>query len=80
MLVQASEAAGAHRFTSRTAMEWLKVYPGDLEANLMLSKALYADGEPEQALDNLKALCTQDPEFIAAWQLAAALFPDGSQE
>ena len=78
--MQASEAAGTHRFTNRTAMEWLKVYPGDLEANLMLSKALYADGEPEQALDNLKALCTQDPEFIAAWQLAAALFPDGSQE
>ena len=79
-VVRSAETAGAHRFVLRTVTEWLKVYPGDLEANLLQCKATAAEGKIDQANDLLKKILAYDPEYVAAWQLGAELFPAGSQE
>ncbi|MCD4672618.1 MAG: tetratricopeptide repeat protein [Anaerolineaceae bacterium] len=78
VVLRAAQSVNAYRFTRQATMEWLSIYPGDLEINLWLAKALIGEGRLEQALEIIEKLCAIDPEYTAVWRLAAELYAPGS--
>ena len=78
VVLRAAQSVNAYRFTRQAAMEWLSIYPGDLMFNLWLAKGLIGEGRIEQALEIIEKLCSLDPEYAAAWRLAAELYEPGS--
>lgn len=75
----AAQSAQANSFARKTAQEWLRIYPGDLEVNLLLCKALLGERRTEQAYALLEKICLLDPQYVAAWQLSAEVSQPGSQ-
>lgn len=72
-VIQAGLDSRSFRFVRQAALQWLALYPGDLEVNLALAQALAGDGKKSQAISILNRLVRYDPEFGAAWQLLANL-------
>ncbi len=70
-LLEAALIARSQRFARQAALNWLAIYPGDLEVNLILAKALLGDGKEQQALSLLEKLSHLDPEFGPAWTALA---------
>ncbi len=70
----------AHRadFARQIAMDWLAVWPGDLEVQLMLARAEMEIGALDSASQRLKDIAIIDPEATPAYQmLASALRSQG---
>jgi tetratricopeptide (TPR) repeat protein len=74
VMLRAAQSVNAYRFSRQAAMEWLSIYPNDLEINFWLAKALIGEGRIEQALEIIEKLCAIDPEYAAPWRLAAELY------
>ncbi|MHC1784566.1 MAG: C25 family cysteine peptidase [Anaerolineaceae bacterium] len=68
-LIKAGFETGSYRFARQTSLTWLGIFPGDLEINLLLAKALYAENNTDQTLPILQKLTRLDPEFSAAFDL-----------
>lgn len=75
------------RFARQLVLDWLAIYPGDLQAGLYYAQALageelrFLDGRksaPERPRANniLQGLCEADPEFLEAVEVWAALEED----
>ena len=70
----------AHRadFARQIAMDWLAVWPGDLDVQVMLARAEMEIGALDSATQRLKDIVILDPEATAAYQmLASALRSQG---
>jgi hypothetical protein len=68
-VLQAALTAGETHFIRRSTLAWLAAYPGDLPVKLVRAKALIAEGQHQQAMPILQAICRMDPEFIEAQEL-----------
>ncbi|HSV85952.1 MAG TPA: C25 family cysteine peptidase [Levilinea sp.] len=73
LILHAGLASHSFRFVRQAALNWLAVYPGDLETSLLLAQALAGDGKKSQAISILNRLVRSDPEYTDAWQLLAVL-------
>ena len=78
IVLRAAQSVNAYRFTRQAAMEWLSIYPSDMEINLWLAKGLIGEGRIDQALEIIEKLCAIDPEYAAPLRLAAELYEPGS--
>jgi tetratricopeptide (TPR) repeat protein len=76
-LLKAGFETGSYRFARQTSLTWLGVFPGDLEVNLLLAKALYAENNFDQALPILEKITRMDPEFIEALELFSRVVKAG---
>jgi tetratricopeptide (TPR) repeat protein len=70
-LISAGFETGSYRFSRQTSLTWLGTFPGDLEINLSLAKALYAENNIDQTLPILEKLTKLDPEYSEAFDLLA---------
>ena len=59
------------RFARQIAQDWVKIYPGDLEVNFLLSKALLGEADRSAAVEILKMVCRRDPEYYEAMETLA---------
>ncbi len=71
-LIQAARIAGRHDFARKLAAEWLALWPGDHDIQLLLAQAEVEVGLNRPASARLAALLTADPEFVEAYDLLAA--------
>lgn len=65
--------ANAWRFARDILLEWLGLYPGDLQAGLFYAQALLGEGNFAQAGSILEGLYRADPEFVAVVETALSL-------
>jgi tetratricopeptide (TPR) repeat protein len=73
LILKAGLDSASYRFVRQAALNWLAVFPGDMETSLMLAHALAGDGKKSQAVSILNRLVRFDPEFADAWHLLAEL-------
>jgi hypothetical protein len=74
IVLRSALEAKTFRFARQISQDWVKIYPGDLEVNFLLSKALLGEGDKKQAVEILKTICRRDPEYYEAMEtLALAL-------
>ncbi|HEY9077256.1 MAG TPA: hypothetical protein VIO61_12045 [Anaerolineaceae bacterium] len=66
-ILESALDSGLYRFARQTALAWLGVYPGDIQVNLYLAKAMIAEGKVSQAVPILEKIVKQDPEYIDAY-------------
>jgi len=66
----------SYRFGRQSAINWLTIYPGDLEVQYWLAQILLLEGKSLQALPILEKICKQDPEFGEA-HLALSKIEEG---
>ncbi len=76
-LIHAGFETGSYRFARQTSLTWLGVFPGDLEVNLLLAKALYAENNNNQAAPILEKITRLDPEYVEALDLLARITKPG---
>jgi len=77
-VLRAAQSVNAYRFIRQAVMEWLSIYPGDIEINHWLAKSLIGEGRLDQALEIIEKLCAIDPEYSPALRLAEGLYEPGS--
>jgi len=71
-LLNIAAAVNEYGFIRQAAINWLAVYPGDLQVQLYHAQALHREGFPEQARSQVESICLRDPENLAAQQLRAS--------
>jgi hypothetical protein len=71
LILEAALESKSFRFARQTALTWLAVYPGDMEVDLILARALLAEGKEAEALAIARKLANLDPVFLAAQELMA---------
>ena len=71
LILEAALETQSYRFARQTALTWLAVYPGDMEVDLILAKALLAEGKEAEALAIARKLVGLDPVFLDAHELMA---------
>ena len=71
LLLNAALENGNFRFARQSATLWLKVYPGDMEIELFLSKAWIGENNLGQAKAILDRITMRDPECLEAHELLA---------
>ena len=65
-ILNAALASKSYRFARQSALSWLAVFPGDLQVNLGLAKALLEDGKASEAAALSQKLTQFDPVFLGA--------------
>jgi len=65
-ILNAALASKSYRFARQSALSWLAVFPGDLQVNLGLAKALLEDGKANEAAALAHKLTQFDPVFLGA--------------
>lgn len=65
-ILNAALSSKSYRFARQSAISWLAVFPGDLQVNLGLAKALLEDGKTSQAAALAQKLTQLDPMFLGA--------------
>jgi hypothetical protein len=73
-LLNSAMEAGSYRFARQAALNWLAVFPGDLEVQLYLGKSHLAEGKLAQALPVVERVCRFDPEFLAAVEALVVIY------
>ncbi len=73
-VLQAALESKSYRFARQAALNWLAVFPGDLQVQLFLSRAHAAEGKISQAQQVLEKVCRCDPEFQEAYEFLARLY------
>ncbi len=68
-LIRASRAAGRHDFARAIAADWLAVWPGDHQVQLLLGEIEVAQGQHAAAAKRLYALVVAHPLFQHAYGL-----------
>lgn len=68
-----SKEVNEFRFARQSALQWLAVYPGDLQVSLSYAKALIGEQRLAEARSVLKGLSMADPENKESLQLWIAL-------
>lgn len=68
-ILRAGLGAAEYRFVVQSALQWLAVYPGDLQASLAYARALQGEGRTIEARNVARGLCRADPENLEALQL-----------
>jgi predicted Zn-dependent protease len=78
IILQAALDSSLFRFVRQAALNWLAVYPGDMETSLILARALAGDDKKSQAIAIVNRLVRYDPEFAEAWQFLSELHGSGN--
>jgi hypothetical protein len=75
-LLNTALRTGELRYARRLCTAWLALFPGDLPVNLLHARAYTRENSPSlrlHALPILEEICKQDPEFLEAQELLAAV-------
>jgi hypothetical protein len=73
-ILEAALAVREPKFARQAALNWLKVYPGDLQVALIHAQALVLSSSSKsrtghtQAIQILEGVCQTDPEFLEAYE------------
>jgi len=68
-ILQAAVKVREYRFTRQAALAWLATFPGDLQVDLFLARALLEEGRIGHASTILDNIITKDPEFLDVYLL-----------
>ncbi len=71
-LIDTAFLAGRADYAKHTANDWLTAWPGDLEVQLMLSRAEMEHGQFREVIQRLNTVLSTDPECIKAYELMAS--------
>ncbi|MCJ7567756.1 MAG: hypothetical protein MUO58_09475 [Anaerolineales bacterium] len=71
-LIDTAFLAGRADYAKHTANDWLAVWPGDLEIQLLLARAEMEHGQFREVIQRLNSVLSIDPECIKAYELMAS--------
>ncbi len=71
-LIDTAFLAGRADYAKHTANDWLAVWPGDLEVQLLIARAEMEQGQFREAIQRLNSVLSNDPECIQAYELMAS--------
>jgi len=71
-LIETAFLAGRADYAKNTANDWLEIWPGDLEVQLLLARAEMEHGQFREVIQRLTAILSTDPECIKAYELMAS--------
>ena len=71
-LINTAFIAGRADYAKNTANDWLAVWPGDLEVQLLLARSEMEHGQFREVIQRLNAILATDPECIQAYELMAS--------
>ena len=71
VILEKSIETGEFRYARQLALNWLSVYPGDLEVNTWLAVALINDGKSSQGVQILEKVVKIDPEYLRPFKILA---------
>ena len=71
-LIDTAFLAGRADYAKHTANDWLAVWPGDLEVQLLLARAEMEHGQFRDVVERLNCILSADPECIKAYELMAS--------
>ncbi len=74
-LLRAALAVQRTSFARQAAINWLAVYPGDLQVGLLYAQALAADNRRQAAISVLQGLLRADPEYLETLEVLLSLEP-----
>ncbi len=71
-LIDTAFLAGRADYAKHTANDWLAVWPGDLEVQLLIARAEMEQGQFREVIQRLNSVLSTDPECIQAYELMAS--------
>ncbi len=71
-LIDTAFLAGRADYAKHTANDWLAVWPGDLEVQLLLARAEMEHGQFREVIQRLTSILSTDPEYVKAYDLMAS--------
>jgi tetratricopeptide (TPR) repeat protein len=71
-LIDTAFLAGRADYAKHTANDWLAVWPGDLEVQLLIARAEMEQGQFREVIQRLNSVLSTDPECIQAYELLAS--------
>ncbi len=71
-LIDTAFLAGRADYAKHTANDWLAVWPGDLEVQLLIARAEMEQGQFREVIQRLNTVLSIDPECNQAYELMAS--------
>ncbi len=71
-LLDTAFLAGRADYVKHTANDWLSVWPGDLDIQLMLARAEMELGQFREVIQRLNSVLSTDPECVKGYELMAS--------